>query len=330
MTSTDQRTLFAVLTLAAGGSFSMLQAGSIDGIYAFGDSLSDVGNIYTATGGTTPGAPHVGGQFTNGNVWVQDLASSLGLSPLKPSLLGGSNYAYGTAETGAAPFNTAAVNTDLLGPTGQLAQFQAEHAAADPNSLYAIWIGSNDLNDILTNASPAQFTPDAAIVIENIDTAVNTLAGMGAKNCLILTVPDLGETPAAIALGPVASAGASALSAEFDTGLVQSLFTVATADSINLSLLDTYALLDSIVASPGSYGLANVTQPCLTGEVNYSGGTACSAPNQYLFWDQLHPAAAGHQIVANEAFAILTPEPASFLLCAIGCGALALIGRKPS
>ena len=267
--------------------------------------------------GTTPGAPYVGGQFTNGNVWVQDLASSLGVPSLKPSLLGGTDYAYGTAETGAASFNTSAVNTDLVGSSGQLAQFQAAHATADPNALYTIWIGSNDLNDILANESPAQFSADAGIVIGNIDSAVNTLAGIGAKNFLILTVPDLGKTPAALALGPVVSGGASALSAAFDTGLTQSLFSVAAADSINLSMVDTYALLDSIVASPGSYSINNVTQPCLAGEINYSGGTACSTPDQYLFWDPLHPTAAGHQIVAGEALDVVTPEPESISpLCA--------------
>src|SRR5580698_1999619 len=125
MTTIMKRAGLAVLTLAVGGSCAVLQADPIDAIYAFGDSLTDVGNIYTATGGTTPGAPYVGGQFTNGNVWVQDLASSLGVPSLKPSLLGGTDYAYGTAETGAASFNTSAVNTDLVGSSGQLAQFQA-------------------------------------------------------------------------------------------------------------------------------------------------------------------------------------------------------------
>jgi phospholipase/lecithinase/hemolysin len=58
------------------------RAGSIDGVYAFGDSLSDVGNVYLGTGGTVPATPYVNGQFTNGNVWIQDLASDIGLPPV--------------------------------------------------------------------------------------------------------------------------------------------------------------------------------------------------------------------------------------------------------
>ena len=83
----------------------MLQAGPIDAIYAFGDSLSDVGNIYAYTSVAAPpaipAAPYVNGQFSNGSVWVQDLANTLGLGPLLPSLAGGTDFAVGGAQTGA-------------------------------------------------------------------------------------------------------------------------------------------------------------------------------------------------------------------------------------
>jgi phospholipase/lecithinase/hemolysin len=75
------------LALAGTILLRTVQAGPIDAIYSFGDSLSDVGNIYATTGDTVPGAPYFNGQFSNGNVWVQDLASDLGLAPLMPSRL---------------------------------------------------------------------------------------------------------------------------------------------------------------------------------------------------------------------------------------------------
>src|SRR5215831_2791594 len=116
-----------ILALAGGGFFSVLEAGPIDAIYAFGDSLSDVGNIYAYTSVAAPpafpAAPYVNGQFSNGNVWVQDLAHDLGLAPLIPSLLGGTDYAFGGAETSVTPFNLPAstAGSDLL--TGQLPSF---------------------------------------------------------------------------------------------------------------------------------------------------------------------------------------------------------------
>jgi phospholipase/lecithinase/hemolysin len=324
--------------LSAGSLFApALKAGKIDAIYAFGDSLSDVGNIYAATavpGPSIPGSPYVNGQFTNGNVWVQNLALDFGLAPLAPSLLGGTNYAYGSGETGVTPFNTAIAGTDLLGSTGQLAQFEASHPSADPNALYTIWIGSNDLTDILSDQTPAQYTADIATVVGNIDTAINTLAGVGAKNFLIATVPDLGKTPASLAAGTAVSSAASGLSLAFDTllvngsGPVPSLAAVAGADGINISVLNTFALLDSIAANPSAFGFTNVTQPCLTGAVNYSGGTVCGNPNQYLFWDALHPSAAADAIVAADAFALLTPEPASVSLIAAGLVGLAALAHR--
>lgn len=326
------RVLFCLVL--GSGFHSVVQAGSIDAIYAFGDSLTDVGNIYAATGDTTPGAPYANGQFSNGNVWVQDLALDLGLPLLQPNLLGGTDYAYGSAESGATSFNTAPLNTDLIGSAGQLTQFQAGHATADPNALYTIWIGSNDLNDMLANAPSSQYGVDIATVVANIDTAIGTLAGMGAQNFLIVNVPDLGLTPAAQALGPAASAGASEVSAAFDSALVNgvgplpSLAALAAGDSIDISVLNTYALLDSIVADPATYGFTNVTQPCLTGEIDYSGGTPCATPNQYLFWDQLHPTAAGQELVADAAFSQVVPEPGSLSLIALGLIGLVIRRRR--
>jgi phospholipase/lecithinase/hemolysin len=313
------------------GFLPAARAGSIDAIYAFGDSLSDVGNIYTATGGAIPGPPYVNGQFSNGPVWVQGLAAALGLAPLTPSLLGGTDYAYGDAETGPTAFNTSVPQTDLTGPTGQLAQFGAAHSTADPNALYTIWIGSNDLVDILSGAAPSQYAADIGAAVTNVGTAIGTLAAGGAKNFLILTVPDLGLTPQAIAGGPAAQAAASALAVDFNNALVSSAVTFASSDSLNLSILDTYSLLDAIVANPSMYDFTNVTDPCLTGSTNYVGGTACAATtaaqNQYLFWDLRHPTSAGHAVIADAALTVLTPEPASLSLIAAGLMAIGIAFR---
>jgi phospholipase/lecithinase/hemolysin len=151
---------------------------------------------------------------------------------------------------------------------------------------------------------------------------------MGAKNFLIVTVPDLGKTPELLAAGRAESAGASFLSNSFDTGLTGGIPGLAAADSVNISVLNTFSLLDTIVANPASYGFTNVTQPCLTGEVNYAGGTPCANPSQYLFWDELHPTAAGHEIVADGALALVTPEPASISVIAVGLIGLAIWRRR--
>src|SRR5271165_4400669 len=137
MTSYSKSAAIAMLAICA--FLPRANAGTIDAIYSFGDSLSDVGNVFHLTG--IPAPPYVNGQFSNGPVWLQSLAAGLGLAPLTASLLGGTDYAYGSGETGNTSFDTANPITDLLGATGQIAQFQSSHATADPNALYTVWIG---------------------------------------------------------------------------------------------------------------------------------------------------------------------------------------------
>jgi phospholipase/lecithinase/hemolysin len=321
-----------IAALALGVSLVIMpcaHASSYDAIYSFGDSLSDVGNDFAAAG--IPGAPYYDGNFSNGPVSLQTLASGLGLAPLTPSLLGGTDYAFGGAETGNASFDTAIPATDLLGPTGQLAQFNSTHTSADPNALYTLWFGSNDLEDIPVNATPTQVATDIATIAANIDTAINTLAAEGAKDFLIFTVPDLGKTPDAIAGGPLAVAEASALSANFDSVLVNgfgpipSLANLAAADGLNLKVLNTYPLLDQVVANYTSYGLTDVTDPCFNTLTN----SLCTTPNQYLFFDGQHPTETGQVLIGDAALALETPEPASICLLATGLAAgLALFRRS--
>ena len=288
-------------------------ASNINAIYAFGDSLSDAGNAFIATSGAIPGPPYVNGEFSNGPVWVQDLAKSLNLPAVTASIPGGTDYAVGGAISGNLPFVAAGAG-DL---PSQLAAFHTANPVANANGLYTIWIGSNDLDSILAK-DPAHAATDAAAVVANIDFAINTLAGDGAKNFLVLTVPDLGKTPDAIAAG--AGAAASLLAADFDNllvngaGPIPSLNALAGADSIHLNVLDTYSLLDGVVADPAAYGFSNVTQPCYNIALN----TVCANPNQYLSWDGLHPTAAGHEIIATAAFQLVAPEPATLALLAIG------------
>jgi outer membrane lipase/esterase len=309
-------------------------AGGVDAIYAFGDSLSDVGNIFTATFGVEPAAPYANGQFSNGPVWVQDLAGELGLAPLKASLTGGTDYAYGGAFTGTTPFHTGNA-TDLTGAAGQLSQFELTHLTADPNALYTIWIGSNDMRKLAgSNTTASQIAAGIGAAVVNIDSTISALAGEGAKDFLVLSVTDLGKTPAAIAEGPAAQAGASAVAAAFDSTLVHgsgpipSLAALAAADSLNLHVLDTYSLLDNVVEHPGTYGFTNVTSPCLVGAVNFAGGTPCAptmaGQDQYLFWDDIHPTAAGHAIVAAAAVAPAVPEPGMLSLLVLGLAGLGL------
>ena len=89
-------TVIAVLALGM-LCVSTPRAGSTQ-IVAFGDSLIDTGNCSSSPHGHPP-AP-TSPAASNGPVWVEYLAGRLGIAAPTPSLTGGTDYAWGGAETG--------------------------------------------------------------------------------------------------------------------------------------------------------------------------------------------------------------------------------------
>ena len=89
-------TLILLCTLA-GSAFGQTPTG----LTLFGDSLTDTGNISELTFGLAPGSDYFDGRFSNGPVWAEVMAQQFGLASPTHSRGGGSNYAYGGAETGS-------------------------------------------------------------------------------------------------------------------------------------------------------------------------------------------------------------------------------------
>jgi phospholipase/lecithinase/hemolysin len=263
-------------------------------IYAFGDSLTDAGNVSLATLGTVPVSPPYDHVFSNGPVWVQDLAQTLGLPAVGPSLSGGTDFAYGGADTGATPNHT--VNpTDL---PSQISQFTDQVASPQPNALYALWIGSNDVLDITNNVtSPTQQQTDVTDAVANEVTVIQSLAARGAQDFVVLNVPDLGKTPQEQAH----AATATALSTLYDTDLATAIQGLTASGALKIDLVDTFSLINQAIANPAAYGFTNVTDPAWTGTLtSASSGTLSSNAASYLFFDRLHPTAQAHALVAAD------------------------------
>ena len=86
---------------------------------------------------------------------MKDLAQTIGLPAIQPSLAGGTDFAYGGAETGQTPVHT--LSYDHLAAQ-VLAVPHAGSIAAQPGSaVRPYWIGANDVLDIANDAS---LTPD--------------------------------------------------------------------------------------------------------------------------------------------------------------------------
>jgi len=271
-------------------------------MYVFGDSLSDAGNDSLATAGKVPvSPPYADRSFSNGPVWAKDLAQDIGLPAVQPSLAGGTDFAYGGAETGQTPVHT-------LNPTdlpSQYSQFLGQVSSPQPGALYAMWIGANDVLDIANNTSltPEQQQADVSAAVNNEVSVISGLASHGAQNFLVLNVPDLGKTPNETARGPAVAQTASSLAAQYDNALAASLQQLEASGALKVDLVDTFSVLNQVAANPGAFGFTNVTDPVWTGNLtDANSGTlqaTGAAQNQFLYFDSLHPTSQAHAQLAS-------------------------------
>ena len=310
----------------------LVSAGPFSNLYVFGDSLSDTGNLL-GTGATRPfpfAGPYLGDRFSNGPLWVEHFAAGLGLSPLAaaPYIYGGNNFAFAGAQTGTYPAPPADQIPGVLAQVGGI--FAPTRTGplnpADPNALYVVMAGGNDMRDartLFTTNSVADIAGRqlaAVNAINNLATTLSLLAQLGAKNILVATLPDLGITPEAALVGLQA---ASTDATDRFNALIPLLMGAGSSFGLTMNLLDLASLTDSIQANPASFGITDISHPC-AGFV-FSTGVSCA---QSAFSDILHPSAYVHSLIGRQALLVFgIPEPDTLALFAFAFVALA-VGRR--
>jgi phospholipase/lecithinase/hemolysin len=231
------------------------------------------------------------------------------------SLAGGDNYAFGgaRARTDGDPL------PDLTAQMGFYTS--ATGGVSDPNALYMINIGGNDVRDIvlqnLSGAARQAVIDSAALAIQ---TSVNTLYSSGAQYILFVGVGDVGAIPEILALGGGAPAAGRQASEDLNAAILAAL-------PGTVQFFDTVALVDAVAANPAAYGLPpgiNLTTECLSSASPPPGGPPVC--NDYAFFDNVHPTTQVLQILGDELVAAV-PEPGTAWLVAIGLIALGVRRR---
>jgi phospholipase/lecithinase/hemolysin len=259
-------------------------------VVVFGASLSDTGNVFAATGGQKPGpAPYYfGGRWSNGPLWIENVAAEVGKTVTRSSA-GGTNFAYGGAKTCAI----AGVTSDVPDMCTQVAMFLgATGGKADSEALYVIDAASVGNNMLAVLGSNGAIPNSAVTAAAPADTAtlMQQLYNAGARRFLVTNAPDVGATPYVKSLGAQASAGATALSSGFNAGLTSAMNGFkATNGAAKVAIAD--------FNGTSAAGLTNTTSPCL----NPTTFEICAAPDTYQYWDPFHPTAAAGRLLTTTA-----------------------------
>jgi phospholipase/lecithinase/hemolysin len=277
--------------------------GTYDALYVFGDSLVDGGNIAALTANRTPN-PALGykfGRFTNGYDYVDYINYQLFGAPTTASLKGGNNFAFG----GARVVSDATDAIPDINP--QIAAYaSAKGPAADPNALYVLNAGGNDIfalgrfaagnaNALLpfTNASDY-----IAAIVNQYAGAVQTLNNLGARNILIAGIPNA-DVPLAV---------------QIEAQLNAKLDTLALDPATSLMRYSYISFFTRLQTNPGSLGLP----PLRTDKSCIQLGAQATGCAGIFSFDGTHPTAAVQvalfRDIARQFGVSAVPEPRVWLM----------------
>ncbi len=204
----------------------------------------------------------------------------------------------------------------------------------DKNAVYFIFSGSNDYLNSLTfddNYDSSTMSLYIDNVLDSLTRVVKKLTKAGAKNLVIFGIPDMGLTPHFLytqdqnVLSSAVIIHNQRLEALVDTWRKDSPL-------VDFLFIDIQPMLQKVLNHPSDYGFTNTTQACVDmklpiyhslknspfahnlvlqyasalqyhdkhfapNEKNY---LVCNQPNNYLFWDEIHPSTRTHRILAHE------------------------------
>ncbi|MDJ0554733.1 MAG: SGNH/GDSL hydrolase family protein [Microcoleaceae cyanobacterium MO_207.B10] len=303
-------------------------------MFVFGDSLSDPGNAFYLTRGLFPDGStslHFQGRFSNGPIWIESLASFLDLNPTAfyanfSESADGANYAVSGSLSGDE--NIVSFLGLSIGLQQQLETFiyplLTTNQSANSDALYTVFTGANDYLiyplSLLDLAIEPETPPNPNQTVNNISNAIESLYNVGARDFLIPNLPALGQTPLATFTGT--SDWLNELTDAHNQKLELAIAELnQSLSGAKITLLDINSILDGIIENPAQFGFSNFTGSwsntvkyfCPDAFLATDGSVAsCDVdvpdPDEYVFWDILHPTAAGHQIFADAAINTLQSE----------------------
>jgi phospholipase/lecithinase/hemolysin len=285
-------------SLLAAFHLSSASAGGFTELVAFSGALTDTGNA--ASEGAKYPPPFYKNRNSNGPLAIDVFAARLGLKS-DPSLhligkSAGTNYAVSDALAGAN------------GPHDLPAQISAYLASkkgkADPNALYFVFIGGNDVVLAALNQDDRQSEVLLDKAVEGIAVGIRRLVGAGAKTIFAPDFIDLGYAPALHKAGT--NERASRLSNLYNQRFDKMLDTLQAEMNFELVRWKFSDFVNDLMAHANEFGFDNVSDSCQ----DFVKAGRCNT-ERFVFLNDVYPTAKVHELVGNALALRILQRPAA-------------------
>ncbi|GMH06569.1 hypothetical protein Nepgr_008409 [Nepenthes gracilis] len=338
--------LFASLYLSSSNAYaSSVKGPKPPAAIVFGDSVVDPGNNNYLPTVAKCNFPPYGrdfeggkptGRYSNGKVPSDFIVEEFGIKELLPpyldptlqlnDLLTGVNFASGAS--GYDPLSAQTANA--LSLTDQLRLFKeykeklkagiGKDRASNiiSESLYAIFIGSNDLTNTyystLLRRPYYSISAYTDLMIAYALRFFQELYDLGARKIGVTNLPPIGCLPSqrTLAGGPLRSCVEeyNRAAALFNSKLYSEIKSLnSQLPGSKITYLDIYNPLLSLINNPSQSGFEVVNKGCCgTGTIEVSllcnryQPTTCTDDTKYIFWDSYHPTEKTYRIIVNQLF----------------------------
>lgn len=278
----------ALFALAASAALSApASAEPFSKLVAFSGALSDTGNMASVTGDLP--APFHANRNADGPVAVEVLAARLGGLEAAPSMhlkagAGGTNFAVSDALAGGdGPHDLAAQVDAYLDRAG---------GEADPDALYFVFIGGNDVIAAAQAEDHTAIGPILGKAVGGIERAIHRLVAAGAKTLFVPDFLDLSVSPAVQGMG--AAGPASQLSAAYNEMFYAMLDRLDLPEGVEIIRWSFGDFVDDVIAHYRELGFTDRNTPCVA--VMEAG--ACD-PERFVFLTPVYPTAKVHELVGT-------------------------------
>ncbi|KZT23977.1 carbohydrate esterase family 16 protein [Neolentinus lepideus HHB14362 ss-1] len=289
-----------LLFTASAAVAQQLTWGTTKYFFVFGDSYTTDG--YNVSAGIN--SPDPGYTSSNGPNWVEFLTNTYNVTNTKTY-----DLAYGGATIDSAlvqPYLPTVLS--IVDQVSQFNEYLASKPAEAPwtsaDSLFAVWIGINDVGNSWswTNVSqPAFYT----VLMNRLFGQVESLYDAGARSFLFLTVPPTNRAPLFLEQGVNTTIAVQSAIADYNAQLTSYVrqFQASHADLGQVTVFDTQPVFNTLLDAAETFGFVNSTGYCAA----YANGTpgrttqveGCAPVSTYFWLNTLHPVFTVHDILAK-------------------------------